>query len=200
MQSNQKTILLLTQVLLISLLSGCEMPQGPVKIVFPPEPAQAPPSGSASRRFQESAPQAQTAVESAVEMSEKYAELSEQAASMRQENQDLAAQNLRLKEHFDSSQRQLQQTQKELSEANDLLIEMRIELNNWKTDILGFRDEMRDSEKTQLEALFKILNVLGGKVKPESAQGHEQTPPEQSPTQLSQAQPQKILTSGQSYE
>ncbi|MHC4912375.1 MAG: hypothetical protein ACYTE5_05135 [Planctomycetota bacterium] len=200
MQPNKKNILLMVQSLLVFLMVGCQIPQGPVKIVFPPEPAQGPPSGTASRRFQESAPQGQTAVESAVEMSEKYAELSEQAASMRQENQDLTAQNFHLEEQFDLAQRQLQQTQKELSEANDLLIEMRIELNNWKTDILGFRNEMRDSEKAQLEALFKILNVLGAKVRPESAQVHEQAPPEQSPTQLSQAQPQKILTSGQSYE
>lgn len=200
MQAKKKNISLMVQSLLIFLMVGCQVPQGPVKIVFPPEPGHAPPSGTASRRFQESAPKAQTVVESAVEMSEKYAKLSEQAALMRQQNQDLTAQNLHLKEQIDSAQSQLQQTQKELSEANDLLIEMRIELNNWKTDILGFREEMRDSEKAQLEALFKILNVLGAKVKPESAQGNEQAPPEQSPTQLSQAQPQKTLTSGQSYE
>ncbi len=59
---------------------------------------------------------------------------------------------------------QLQQTQKELAEANDLLIEMRIELNNWKTDVLGFRDEMRDAETAQLQTLFRILQVLGGQV------------------------------------
>jgi hypothetical protein len=44
---------------------------------------------------------------------------------------------------------------------------MRIELNNWKTNIIGFRDEMRDADKTQLQALLRILKALGGEVSPE---------------------------------
>ena len=64
---------------------------------------------------------------------------------------------------------QLQQTQKELAEANGLLIEMRIELNNWKADILGFREEMRNAETAQLETLLRILKILGGQVTTEPA-------------------------------
>jgi hypothetical protein len=41
---------------------------------------------------------------------------------------------------------------------------MRIELNEWKTNILGFRDEMRNADKAQLQALMKILEALGGEV------------------------------------
>jgi len=52
------------------------------------------------------------------------------------------------------------------------MIEMRIELNNWKTNILGFREEMRDADTAQLQALLRILNILGGEIKAESAQ-HE---------------------------
>jgi chromosome segregation ATPase len=200
MQTNKKRVVLMIPLPLIFLLFGCQIPKGPVKVIFPPEPATAPPSGSAARRFQESAPKAQTAVESAVELSEKYARLSEQAAAIQQRNEELIAENDRIKELLDSSQEQLRQTQKELAEANDLLIEMRIELNNWKTNVLGFRDEMRDAEKAQLEALFKVLNVLGAKVKPESAQDQQQPSLEQSPQQLSQAQPEEILTSGLSNE
>ena len=58
----------------------------------------------------------------------------------------------------------MEQTRKELAETTELVIDMRIELNNWKTDILGFRDEIRTAEKTQLEALLKILTILGGEV------------------------------------
>ena len=94
----------------------------------------------------------------------------------------------------------LQQTQKELAEANDLLIEMRIELNNWKTDILGFRAEMRDAEKTQLEALLKILNVLGGEVKPESAGQMRTVSSAADSSELSRSQLQKSPTSGKSNE
>jgi chromosome segregation ATPase len=200
MQTNKKRFILIIPLLSMFILFGCQIPKGPVKVVFPPEPTTAPPSGSAARRFQESAPKAQTAVESAVELSEKYARLSEQAAALRKQNQDLIAENGRVKEMLDSSQEQLRQTQKELAEANDLLIEMRIELNNWKTNVIGFRDEMRDAEKAQLEALFKILNVLGAKVKPEAAQGQNQLSLEQSPQQLSQARTKEILTSGLSNE
>ena len=52
---------------------------------------------------------------------------------------------------------------------------MRIELNNWKTDVLGFREEMRDAEIEQLRALLKILEILGGEVKPESDQNQQDT-------------------------
>jgi hypothetical protein len=36
------------------------------------------------------------------------------------------------------------------------------ELNNWKTNILGFRGEMREASKAQLEALLKVLEILSG--------------------------------------
>jgi hypothetical protein len=36
-------------------------------------------------------------------------------------------------------------------------------------DVLGFRNEIRQAETAQLEALLKILRVLGGEVTVESA-------------------------------
>jgi hypothetical protein len=33
----------------------------------------------------------------------------------------------------------------------------------WKSDMLGFRSEMREAAKAQLEALLKVLEILGGK-------------------------------------
>jgi len=173
MQADKKIMFFLIPSLLIFLLSGCQVPEGPVKIIFPPDTAKGQSSSSVAKRFQESAPQGPTVVESAIELSGKYAKLSEEAAVLQQKNQGFITENRHLKEQISALEAQLQQTQKELIEANDLLIEMRIELNNWKIDILGFRDEMRDAEKTQLEALLKILNVLGGEVKPESDQGED---------------------------
>ena len=173
MQTNKKIIAFLIPPVLIFLLSSCQIPDGPVKIIFPPDPAERQQSSDGigvAKRFRESAPQGPTAVESAIELSEKYAKLSERAAVLQQKNRDLIAENHRLKTQFTSRQDELNQTQKELTEANDLLIEMRIELNNWKTDILGFRDEMRYAEKAQLETLLKILKILGGEVKAESGQ------------------------------
>ncbi len=105
-----------------------------------------------------------TAVESAIALSDKYAMLSEEASALRQQKKNLDAENQRLKDELQSCRSQLEQAQKDLGEANDLLLEMRVELNNWKNDVLGFRDEMRDAEKAQLEALLKILKLMGGEI------------------------------------
>jgi len=99
-----------------------------------------------------------------MELSQRYAKLSEEAAVLKQQNKDLTETNQLLEEKVVALDTQLQQTQKELSEANDVVIAMQIELNSWKNDILGFRDEIRDAETAQLEALLKIITVLGGEV------------------------------------
>ncbi len=178
MQTNKKTILLLILLVPVLLLSNCvsvqELPKVAVisdstaRLSSPKAEKQQ--GDSVAKRFQESASQQSTVVASAMELSKEHAKLSEETAVLRQENRDLIVQKQQLEEQVVALQLQLQQTQKELTEANDLLITMRIELNNWKVDILGFRDEIRGAETAQLEALLKILKVLGGEVKTKSAQ------------------------------
>jgi chromosome segregation ATPase len=124
---------------------------------------------SVARRFQETTKKNPTAVDSAIELSEKYAKLTDEASLMRQHNKDLITRNQLFEDQVTALEKQLKQTQKELAEANEILIEMRVELNNWKSDVLGFREEMRDAETAQLEALLKILHVLGGEIRTESA-------------------------------
>ncbi len=120
-------------------------------------------SGEATaQRFQDKPLEGRTAVESAIELSQKYAKLSDQNAALRQENQRLGTDNEGLRQQVASLETKLKQTQKELGEANDLLIEMLTELNNWKSNILGFRGEMRQAAQAQLEALLKVLEILGG--------------------------------------
>ena len=181
MQSNKKTIFLLISLMPVLLLLNCVTVQEPPEVAVisdsmarlssPKSEKQQ--SDSVAKRFQESAPQQSTVVASAMELSQKHAKLSEEAAVLRQENKDLTARNQQLKDQLVTLEAQLKQAQTELREANDLLMTMRIELNNWKTDILGFRDEMRDAETAQLEALLKILRVLGGEVKTKSAQAED---------------------------
>ena len=181
MRSNKKTIFLLISLMPVLLLLNCVTVQEPPEVAVisdftdrlssPMSDKQQ--SDSVAKRFQESAPQQSTVVASAMELSKEHAKLSEEAAVLRQENKDLIARNQQLKGQVVTLEAQLKQTQRELSEASDLLITMRIELNNWKTDILGFRDEIRDAETAQLEALLKILKVLGGEVKTKSAQGED---------------------------
>ncbi len=161
---NTINLSLLILLIIFSMISGCSKYVLPVKLqpLVPPDNQQA---ESIEKRFDESNLKGPTAVESAIKLSEKYAKLSEQTANLKQQNQLFDKENQNLKDQLNRSRAQLTQTQKELEEANDLLIEMRIELNNWKTDIIGFRQEMREADKAQLETLFKVLKVLGGETK-----------------------------------
>ena len=153
-------------VTLICLVAGCEAPK-PTGVALNPQRAAAAAveNDSMAKRFQQPGQESKTAVESVMEISKQYTAMAEQAAELKQQNQQLTTENGDLKTQLTAAQGQLQQTQKELTEANDLLIEMRIELNNWKTDILGFRKEIREADRAQLQALLKILRVLGGEAK-----------------------------------
>ena len=144
-----------------------QMPAQQAPVQQTPDSAQTPASMTAPRgmsdasRFRNPA-QGQSALDSAIELSKKFAALSEEMAQIRKEKEDLALENQDLKVKIAKIQPEAEQARKELAEANNLLVEMRIELNNWKSDVLGFREEMRQADKVQMEALLKILRVLGG--------------------------------------
>ena len=163
-------IIILTLILLVPafILSGCQPVQQPGQISSQTNSFESLRSDPVAKRFQESTPQNTTVVESAIELSDRYARLSEEASLLRQQNHDAVAKKQQLENQVGDLQAKLDQTQKELAEANNLLIDTRLELNNWKVDILGFRDEMRDAETAQLEALLKILKALGGEVETET--------------------------------
>ncbi len=164
MKTNTNILSLLTLALLMVVFTGCSPSQRKKDITST--------SGSVGRqtdesivdRFQEPGTRSRTAVESAIELSQRYAQLSELAAALREENKELINENNKFREQITLLQAKLNQTQKELKEANDLLIEMLTELNNWKTNILGFRNEMREAQKAQIEALLKVLDILGGEI------------------------------------
>jgi len=164
MQADKNRLLFLIPSTLILLISGCSITPKPVEVAVLPDFSQVPSSYSVAKRFDEPTTAGPTAVDSAIELSQKYAELSEQAAGLRQKNEDLVAENHRLKTRVAALDNQLEQAQRELTEATGLLRELIIELNNWKTDVIGFRNEMRAAETTQLRALLDILKVLGGEV------------------------------------
>lgn len=164
MKNIKKVLLFL--IIFISLLvqNGCSSDGEKAEVIVNPDFQEMWQVDSTARRFQEPSLQGSTAVESALELSEKYAILSTETNMLRQNNQNLTIENQQLKEQLFNIQKQLQQTQNELNEANEIMISMRAELNNWKKDVLGFRDEMRNAEKAQIEALLKIMKVLGGDV------------------------------------
>jgi len=145
-------------VAVVLAVGGCTMPQGPADRAAPIGD----PGTSAAKRFKDTPLEGRTAVESAIELSEKYARLSDQSVTLRQENQRLSNENETLRQQIAALEAKLKQTQKELGEANELLVEMLTELNHWKSSILGFRGEMRQAAQAQLEALLKVLEILGG--------------------------------------
>jgi outer membrane PBP1 activator LpoA protein len=185
MKANKKISPCLILSVLTLLLAGCQTFEEPVEVVLKPEsnPQQ---SNATLKRFQDAPPKGQTAIDSAIELSKKNTEFFEQMTVLQQDNLRLTAENARMKDRIAVIEPELKQAKKELNEANDLLIEMRIELNNWKTDILGFRNETRDADKAQLEALLRILEVLGGEV--------QLDPEEAEQTELPQEQDQNLTT------
>ncbi len=169
-------LFLVNSAILIFFLTGCTPPQNSTETtILSGLAGGSVPAGDemVAKRFQESAPQNPTAIESAIELSKRYAKLSEEVVVLRQKNRNLLNENQQLKNKLGNYSAQLGQTQKELTEANDLLINMRIELNNWKNDILGFRGEIRQADTEQLRALIKILEILGGELKIEPAESEE---------------------------
>ena len=169
MQTKKKIIGLVILLVPIFLLPGCSSTQKPGELDVDSAAVDRQQNDPVAKRFYEPDPESPTVVESAMKLSGEYARLTQEAAQLRQQNEDFIAKNRQLNEQVVSLDAQLQQAQKELAEANNLLIEMRVELNNWKADILGFRDEMRNAETAQLETLLRILKVLGGQVTTESA-------------------------------
>jgi len=169
MQIKRKIISLVILLVPVFILSSCSPAQRPKELTVESFPIERQQNDSIAKRFQEPDSDGNSVVESAMKLSGEFAKLSGDAAELRRQNEELIAKNRQLNEQVVSLEAQLQQAQKELAEANSLLIDMRVELNNWKADILGFRDEMRDAETAQLETLLRILKVLGGQVTTESA-------------------------------
>jgi chromosome segregation ATPase len=147
------------------LFSGCimfhETPESQAGVTAPVISEQ---ESAVANRFQETSPDGPTHVETMIEITEKYAKVNEEVSTLREQNKLLTKQNSDLQSSLETTNKTLSQTEQELKEANDMLIEMRIELNNWKMDVLGFRDEMRNADKAELEALLKILKTLGGNI------------------------------------
>lgn len=101
------------------------------------------------------------ATDSALAWSQKYEELLKQQQQQTEKNQALVKENGDLKQTIDKLQGDMARTKKELDEANVFLQDMHRELTQWKADVLGYRDEMRQAQSAQMEALIRILKVLG---------------------------------------
>jgi chromosome segregation ATPase len=163
-EMNSKNIIRLFLVsALMFVFTGCQRSQQKAEEALKQQAEQ---NESVSKRFQTPAATASsgTPIDSALKLAQDYASLSQKYADLQAEHLELKVENGKLKERLEVLQPELIQTKKELDEANKLVVDMRLELNNWKADTLGFRDEMRAADKVQLETLLKILQTLGGEV------------------------------------
>jgi len=116
-----------------------------------------------------------TAIENALVLQEKYARALEDLGREQQRTRELGDQNQKLSQNSTKLQADLAKAQQELAEANGLLMQMRGELEKWKADVLGFRDESRRVHEVELEALTKVLTLLGAEPSASAGAG-EKTP------------------------
>jgi len=175
-------ILMMASLILLPYFYSCSGTQNPVKIVFPPEfgENEKPQSTASSKRFEQQDTTKTTAIEAAVEMSQKYAQLSVESTELKRQNETLQEESRQIHHKLEQTQTKLDSTQRELDQANDLIMEMQVELNNWKADVLGFREEMRQADIAQLQTLQKVLEILGGEVPGQIAVAEAATQSEQS--------------------
>ncbi len=97
-----------------------------------------------------------TLVEKAKQLSDKCDKMTQELQQEQKINQQLKEENILLKTETAA-------LKKELNQTNELLINTRVELDEWKSETARFHDEIRFIEKSQLEAIYRILKQLGGK-------------------------------------
>jgi peptidoglycan hydrolase CwlO-like protein len=103
----------------------------------------------------------QGAVDIALEWSNKYAKSAEELLDCQKSNKELQEENKKLLAQISRLQMQSDQAQKDLQEANDMLVELGKELREWKGNVLGFRNEMQQAQQVQMDAIKRIMLLLG---------------------------------------
>jgi len=151
---------------------------------------------SLERRFGQEGSDKMDAVKAAVMWSEKYQELSLATEQLREKNTQFVLENERLTRDAGRLESELKRTQAELAEANELLGQFQQELVRWKSDVLGFRDEMRGAESSQLAALAKILKLLGAESVQETPAPPTPLTPPAPPTKAAANTPAKSRDGG----
>lgn len=102
------------------------------------------------------------AVDMALEWSRKYAKTTEDLLQAQKTNQEQVEANKKLQAETARIQAELTQSKRELGDANEMLAQLSKELGEWKKNVLGFREEMTQAQQVQLDAIRRILVLLGG--------------------------------------
>ena len=160
----------LTLIMLAGLvLAGC----GDMKLLNDPQPAPRPapqnnPPGDAAYLGASGVrgDSSEGAVDSALTWSVKHAQISEELLRSQQQRYELEERLRTVENDNHKLKGELDLAHRELSEANQMLVDMRRELEGWKVSVLGFRDEMRQAQRAQMEAMRKVLILLGAEPMP----------------------------------
>ena len=155
-------------------LAGCEpMSWGPTS---PPAPAASAPGGQPTRpqpggskylvdlAVEEAPADGGGAVAAAQEAREKYLRVAEELLACQKANRKLTDENSKALAQVARLQMQSEQSQKELKEANETIVQVNRSLLEWKKDVLGRHGETQASLQALMQAQKKILILLGGEV------------------------------------
>lgn len=160
---------------LAALLGGCyEQPAAPATTqtaapvpapqpAKPKESAQAPYLAKAAVKSDVDAPE-NGAVDSAIMWAEKYGKAVENLSATQDKLRQMSDDKAVIQRDLEKTRLELAQAQKELTDANTMLLEMKSELDKWKKDVLGNRNEMMKAHAAELDALRKIMKVLGSEL------------------------------------
>ena len=154
----------------IAALSGCEMePLGTDGGLSPPEDRREGPGGGSgylgkTAISDETGTAPDAAVDMALQWAKRCSDLSRQLQQANGQTSVLKKENAEFKQNITKLQANLSIAEKELRDANLMLMELQKQLETWKTNVLGFRQEMRQAQEAELKALTKVLKLLGGEV------------------------------------
>ncbi len=109
-----------------------------------------------------------TAVESALKWSEKYSLTAEKLVALQQQYRELDEQRKTVEKENAKLRAELKQTETELTDANEMLVDMRRSVQKWKQQVLGLQGENRRTLQAIVVSQKKILELLGGEVPEES--------------------------------
>lgn len=136
----------------------------------------APPRVNPPVVVRDEAPSSDTAVETALAWAQKHMEVSTKLAASEKENRTLTEKNQALAQQLEANKGQLAAAQKELNEANAMLKDLEGRLTKWQENVLGYRQEMRDAQKAQMESLARVIKLLGGEVPASTGAGASAQP------------------------
>ena len=154
----------------IAALSGCEMdPYGTDGVLSPPQDRREGSDGESgylgkTAISDETGTAPDAAVDMALQWAKRCSDLSRQLQQANGQTSVLKKENAELKQKVTRFQANLSIAEKELRDANLMLMELQKQLETWKSNVLGFRQEMRQAQEAELKALTKVLKLLGGEV------------------------------------